>query len=75
MMENWGRLLLVVGAAFILLGLAFTMAGRLPLLGRLPGDIHLRRGQAEIYLPLATCLLLSLLATLILNLIWRLLHR
>lgn len=74
-MENLGRLLLVVGAAFILLGLIFLIAGRIPLLGRLPGDIHLRQGQAEIYLPLATCLLLSLLVTLILNLIWRLLRR
>lgn len=74
-MDQMGRLLLLPGSAFIILGLIFTLAGRIPLWGRLPGDTHIRRGQAEIYIPLATCILLSILATITLNLIPRFLRR
>jgi len=75
MMEGLGRLLLILGVILALLGLALMVMGRIPFLGRLPGDIHIRRGAAEVYIPLATCLLLSLLATLILNLLVHFLRR
>jgi hypothetical protein len=51
-----GRLLLVLGLAIAATGLV-VMAG-VPL-GRLPGDIVIRRGNSTIYLPLVTCLVLS----------------
>jgi len=75
MIETVGRMLLILGVVLALLGLALIVMGRIPFLGRLPGDIHIRRGAAEIYIPLATCLLLSLLATLILNLLARHIRR
>ncbi len=74
-MANIGRMLVILGVVLIVFGLALILAGRIPFLGRLPGDIHIRRGQAEIYIPLVTCLLLSLLATLILNLLAHFLQR
>lgn len=74
-MANIGRMLVILGVALILFGLAFILAGRIPFLGRLPGDIHIRRGGAEIYIPLATSLLLSLLVTLVLNLLVHFLRR
>lgn len=74
-MANIGRMSVILGVVLIVFGLALILAGRIPFLGRLPGDIHIRRGAAEIYIPLATCLLLSLLATLILNLLARSLRR
>ncbi len=74
-MANIGRMLVILGVVLIFFGLALILGGRIPFLGRLPGDIHIRRGAAEIYIPLATCLLLSLLATLILNLLARFLRR
>jgi len=74
-MANIGRMLVIFGVVLIVFGLASILASRIPFLGRLPGDIHIRRGAAEIYIPLATCLLLSLLATLILNLLVRFLRR
>ena len=65
-MPEIGRLLLVVGAVILVLGLVLTFAGRVPFLGRLPGDIVYRRGNVTLYFPLATSILLSLLLTAIL---------
>jgi len=48
-----------------------VLAGRVPWLGRLPGDIHIQRGSWNFYFPLATSLLLSVALTLIFYLIGR----
>ena len=65
-MPEIGRLLLIVGAVILVLGLVLTFAGRVPFLGRLPGDMVYRRGNVALYFPLATSILLSLLLTAIL---------
>jgi Protein of unknown function (DUF2905) len=65
-----GRVLVVLGAALMGVGALLTFAGRLPWLGRLPGDIVIRRGGLTLYVPLATSLLVSLLLTLLFSL-WR----
>jgi hypothetical protein len=65
-MPEIGRLLLIVGAVILVLGLVLTFAGRVPFLGRLPGDMVYRRGNVTLYFPLATSILLSLLLTAIL---------
>jgi hypothetical protein len=65
-MSDIGRLLLVLGGVLVVLGLVSTLAGRVPWLGRLPGDIVYRRGNVTFYFPLATSILLSLLLTTIL---------
>jgi hypothetical protein len=61
-----GRVLLVLGLAIAALGLVLTLGGRVPWLGRLPGDLVLRRGSFTAYVPLATCLLLSAVLSLVL---------
>ena len=63
-----GRLLVIVGLVLVAGG-ALLMAG-VPL-GRLPGDLVFRRGNATLYLPLATCLLASIVLTLALALLRR----
>jgi len=70
-MSDIGRLLLVLGGVLVVLGLVLTLAGRAPWLGRLPGDLVYRRGNATFYFPLATSILLSLLLTAILWLVRR----
>jgi hypothetical protein len=70
-MPELGRLLLVVGAVIVVLGLVLTFAGRIPWLGRMPGDIVYRRGNFTFYFPLATSILLSLVLTAILWLVRR----
>jgi len=56
----------------IVIGVAFLVLGRLPWLGRLPGDILIERDDVRVFIPLGTMLLISLLLTLIANLLARL---
>lgn len=60
---NLGHILLITGAALIILGLLFT--GMLSPLGRLPGDILIERENTTIYIPVATMLIISLAITLV----------
>jgi hypothetical protein len=69
-----GRLFLVVGLALTGAGLLLLAGGRLPWLGRLPGDIRVERGGIALYVPLTTGLLLSGLLSLILCLAGRFLR-
>jgi len=62
-----GRVLITLGVALIVLGVLVTFAGRLPFrLGRLPGDIYVQGKHSSFYFPLATCLLLSVLFSVLL---------
>jgi hypothetical protein len=62
-MPEIGRVLVIVGCTILILGLVLTFAGRVPGLGRLPGDIVYRRGNFTFYFPLATSIALSLVLT------------
>ncbi len=68
--SSLGKVLVVVGLVVVALGALLVLGGALGL-GRLPGDFAWRRGNVRVYVPLATCLLLSLLATLVLTLLSR----
>ena len=70
-MGDIGRLLLVAGAFLIVVGAFFALGGRVPFLGRLPGDISFKSGNVQVYVPLVTCLLLSAVLTLLLNFFFR----
>ena len=61
-----GKLLILLGLVLIATGLLLTFAGKIPLLGKLPGDIRIERENFSFYLPLGTCLLLSLVLSLLL---------
>jgi hypothetical protein len=67
-----GKLLIAAGMVLIIAGLLYTYAGRLPFrLGHLPGDIYIQRNNTTFYFPLATCIVLSVIFTLILRLVKR----
>ncbi len=66
-----GRLLLVIGLIVALLGAVLTFGGGRLRLGRLPGDIYIRRDGFVFYFPLATCLVASLVLSAILMLVFR----
>lgn len=73
-MSQLGRVILSLGVVLVILGLILTAADRIPLLGklgRLPGDIHIKSGSVQVYIPLTTCILLSLVLTLIIRLFMR----
>ena len=65
-----GRLLIISGLILLIAGLAWPYLSRLGL-GRLPGDIVVRRENFSFYFPIVTCLVVSALLTLILNLFFR----
>ena len=65
MMTNPGKLLIILGLTLAAAGLLLTFAGRIPFIGKLPGDLRIERENFTFYFPLGTCLLLSLLLSLI----------
>jgi hypothetical protein len=65
-MIGLGKTLIYLGVLLIVVGLIFSFAGKLPWLGHLPGDIYIRRERFTFYFPLATCLLISVIITLVL---------
>jgi hypothetical protein len=70
-MEQIGRMLVVLGVLVTLAGGALLLAGRIPWLGRLPGDFVLRRGPVTVYFPLVTSIVVSIVLTILLNLFFR----
>ena len=66
-----GRVLVALGLLIALAGVVLMLVGRVPWLGRLPGDIHIERGNFSFYFPLATSLLLSAVLTLLLYIVGR----
>ncbi len=71
MLDSIGKTLVYLGGGLLVLGLLLLLLSRVPGLGRLPGDILIRRGNATFYFPLGTMLLLSLVLTVVLNIISR----
>ncbi|HTU02563.1 MAG TPA: DUF2905 domain-containing protein [Candidatus Sulfotelmatobacter sp.] len=70
-MDSLGKMLILLGIFLAVLGGLFLLAGKIPFLGRLPGDIAFRRGNWSFYFPLTTSILISLLLTLLLSLFTR----
>ena len=66
-----GRLLIVLGIVLIVIGVVVSFAPRIPWLGQLPGDIFIKGERFSFYFPLATCILLSLILSLVLYLFRR----
>ncbi len=73
-LESLGKLLVVLGLGIALLGGLLLLAGRIPFLGRLPGDILVQRDNFTFFFPLATSLLISLVLTIVINVVLRLLR-
>ena len=60
-----GKILIFLGLVIVLLGVFLLIFRKIPFLGKLPGDIYVSRKNFTIYFPLATCILLSLILSLI----------
>lgn len=73
MLPQMGKILIVTGVVFVLVGLLLTFTSHLSFgkLGRLPGDIYIKKDNFSFYFPLTTCILLSLLLTLLFSLLSR----
>ena len=64
-MGGLGRTLILLGLVLIVAGLVVSFSSRIPWLGKLPGDFTFRSGGLTVYVPLGTCLLLSLVLSLL----------
>jgi len=64
-----GKILIVIGVILIIIGLIIHYFNEIPFLGKLPGDIHIKREKFSFYFPLASSLLISLVLSLIFYLI------
>jgi len=69
--EEFGKMLIILGIFILGIGLLLTLGGKIPYLGRLPGDIVIKKGNFTFYFPIVTCILLSVLLTLIFSLFRR----
>ncbi|HEX8959959.1 MAG TPA: DUF2905 domain-containing protein [Geobacteraceae bacterium] len=65
-MADLGKWLIILGLLIAACGVIITLAGRIPWLGRLPGDIFIKRENFSFYFPLATCILISAIVSFIL---------
>lgn len=69
-MNTTGKYLIIIGAVIIVIGLLFYLLGdKLNFLGRLPGDIRVERENFRFYFPITTMILLSLILSVVLQLI------
>ena len=65
-------MLIVAGIVLLVAGIWISLGWKVPFrLGRLPGDVHFRSGNTAVYFPIVTCILLSVILTLILSLFRR----
>jgi len=68
-MNDIGKTLVIVGVALVVLGAALWLGDKTPWFGKLPGDIRIEREHYKLYFPLTTCLLISILLTVVFRLL------
>jgi len=75
MMEELGRWLLLFGVLLVIVGGAVLLLGKVPSIGRLPGDIVIQRDNFSCFFPLASSILLSIVLTVLLNIVLHIIRR
>jgi Protein of unknown function (DUF2905) len=65
-MSGFGKILIYVGLLLVVVGVVFLFGAKIPWLGRLPGDLMIEREGYTFYFPLTTCILISVIITLVL---------
>jgi hypothetical protein len=60
-----GKILIIFGICLVVLGLILILGDKIPWIGRLPGDIYIKREKFTFYFPLMTSIIISLLLTLL----------
>jgi Protein of unknown function (DUF2905) len=73
--DSLGKMLVVLGLVIVIIGAGIMVAGRIPFLGSLPGDLSFERSGVRVYIPIVTSIVVSILLTVVLNLVLGLLGR
>lgn len=64
-MNTLGKLLIISGVMLVVIGVIFTLGGKLPWFGRLPGDLYVQRKNFTFFFPITTSILISIALSLI----------
>jgi len=64
-MAALGKMLIILGIVAAAIGLVLVLSQKIPYIGRLPGDIYVKKDSFTFYFPLTTCIIVSILLTLI----------
>lgn len=70
-MNGIGKFLIIFGVIILILGLLITYTNLDKYMGKLPGDINIKKGNTSFHFPIATCIIISIILTIILNLLLR----
>jgi len=60
-MGDLGKSIIAIGIVLVIVGFIITIAGKVPGVGKLPGDIFIKKENFSFYFPLTTCILLSII--------------
>jgi len=71
-LQGIGKILILGGAFLAFLGLLLFFWQRIPFLGKISGDIFLQKGGFQFFFPIITCIIISIVLTIIMNLVFRL---
>ncbi len=73
--SDLGKVLILFGGIIVVLGVGFALFGRVPFIGRLPGDISVQGQSFSCFFPIVSSIVLSIVLTIVLNFVLRLLNR
>lgn len=68
---NFGKFFIAIGFFLILIGVIIVIIGKNPYMGKLPGDIYIKKEKFVFYFPLVTSIIISIILTIILNIFFR----
>jgi hypothetical protein len=66
---QFGKIFIMIGVMFTVVGIVIACNIRIPFLGKLPGDLFYQNSQSSVFIPITSCIILSVILTLLLNLI------
>lgn len=64
-MPSMGKMLIILGVVLVVIGLAFTYGPKIPWLGKLPGDISIKKDNFSFYFPITTSIIISIILTIL----------
>ncbi len=65
MVTDFGKLFIFIGLLLVVIGFVFIIGNKIPFIGKLPGDIVIERRNFNFYFPIATCIIISIILSLI----------
>lgn len=69
MTVSFGKMLIFAGIMLVIIGAVFAFSGKLPWLGKLPGDIYIQKKNFSLYFPITTSIIISIVLSIVLMLI------